>query len=218
MKKFLKSSGKAVLYALFYVTIQTLVGIVYMVVSTVSYIWTHLSLLQGDPAAALPLLMDSMLENMDRHTIMLVLLSNLVALVIIWLFFVLRKKKLSHEIGLGKISLRNFIAAALFGASFSVVLSLVISLIPFPEEMVESLNANSEALTNDINLLSFITVALIGPITEEVFFRGLVYTSLKAGMNAIAAAMISSILFGLGHGVLHCQNKSSHCPAFCQIV
>ncbi len=200
MKNFSKAFGKAILYALLYVGIHNLVGLVYMVVSAFSCMWNDPNILYGEPAEALPLLLDTMLQNMSQHTIVLILISNLLALAIIWLIFVIRKKKITHEIGLGKISLSNFAAAALFGASFSVVLSWVISLIPFPEEMIESLNANAGALTDDIGLLSFITVALVGPITEEIFFRGLVYTRLKTGMNAVAAAIISSVLFGLGHG------------------
>lgn len=49
--------------------------------------------------------------------------------------------------------------------------------------------------------LFFIAIGLVvvPPLTEEVFFRGLLYGSLKKGLPVIAAAIITSLLFAAGH-------------------
>jgi len=47
-----------------------------------------------------------------------------------------------------------------------------------------------------------ITGAVIAPIAEELFFRGLLFNALATRMPMLAAALISGILFGLGHGDL----------------
>ena len=44
--------------------------------------------------------------------------------------------------------------------------------------------------------------ALIAPIAEEMFFRGLLFNALATRMPMLAAALISGVLFGLGHGDL----------------
>lgn len=49
--------------------------------------------------------------------------------------------------------------------------------------------------------LIFIALALVilPPITEEIIFRGLLYSSLKKALPLIAAAIVTSILFASGH-------------------
>ncbi len=55
----------------------------------------------------------------------------------------------------------------------------------------------------DANLLIAITavalVAVVGPIWEEVFFRGFLFSGLRQGMTFWPAAAISGLLFGLVH-------------------
>lgn len=48
---------------------------------------------------------------------------------------------------------------------------------------------------------NFVTVALIGPIVEELMYRGAGMT-LLAPFGATAAVLVTSVGFGLGHGLL----------------
>jgi membrane protease YdiL (CAAX protease family) len=49
--------------------------------------------------------------------------------------------------------------------------------------------------------LIFIAIGLVilPPVTEEVIFRGFLYSSLKKGMPILAAAIVTSLLFAAGH-------------------
>jgi uncharacterized protein len=47
-----------------------------------------------------------------------------------------------------------------------------------------------------------LTGAVIAPIVEELFFRGLIFNALAARMPMLLAALISGIIFGIGHGDL----------------
>jgi membrane protease YdiL (CAAX protease family) len=49
--------------------------------------------------------------------------------------------------------------------------------------------------------LIFIAIGLVvlPPLTEEVFFRGLLFGSLRKGMKILPAAIITSLLFAAGH-------------------
>lgn len=50
-----------------------------------------------------------------------------------------------------------------------------------------------------ILLLAVLFIVLIGPITEELLFRGLLYTSLKKAIGVYQAMFISAIFFSLLH-------------------
>lgn len=49
--------------------------------------------------------------------------------------------------------------------------------------------------------LIFLAIALVilPPLTEEIVFRGMLYSSLKKGMPMLLAAIVTSILFAAGH-------------------
>jgi membrane protease YdiL (CAAX protease family) len=50
-------------------------------------------------------------------------------------------------------------------------------------------------------VLTGFAAALCAPVVEEIFFRGFLYRALRNRMNAIRAALIVGVLFGLIHGV-----------------
>lgn len=49
----------------------------------------------------------------------------------------------------------------------------------------------------------FVALVLLGPIYEEVLFRGLLFQGLGAHISPIGAAVVSSLIFALGHGDSH---------------
>lgn len=196
MRKSFQGFGAAILYALAYSAITMIANFICLLVAAAFFVFRSPDLFSGESAQLVTILEQWLASNAALP----LLFSNLVAVLSVWLFFVIRKKKLFREIKLKKISGANLLAAIVFGASFSIVLTVGINLIPFSPEMLESLQANTAALPSENTLLNLITIVLVGPIAEEIFFRGLIYTRLKAGMHPILAAVISSVLFGIGHG------------------
>lgn len=51
-------------------------------------------------------------------------------------------------------------------------------------------------------VMVLINGALVAPVVEELFFRGLIFNALAMRMPMLLAALLSGILFGLGHGDL----------------
>lgn len=48
--------------------------------------------------------------------------------------------------------------------------------------------------------IGFLVLAvLVGPLAEEVLFRGWMYTSLRASFGAVAAVLVTSVLFAIAH-------------------
>jgi len=188
MRKFLKSLGKAVLYLLFVFGMQLIVSFVFMTVVTVSMMSSG----NAD--------MTSLESDLMGYTTIITLLSNALSLIFILLFFRIRKKKLFAEVQLHKCSVKQILAVGLFGISFSYFSGWLIEIIPFPESMMDSFIASHDMLSMGNPFVNFISVAILAPIVEEVFFRGLIYTRLKAGMNMVVATILSAIMFGVMHG------------------
>ncbi len=195
MKTFFKSIGKAAMYFLIYLLIQGLTGAVYGFILSFSLLASNGSV---DPAQ----LNEFLTSKLNRDTSLILLISNSLTLLAVWLFFVVRKKKLSHEIQLNKCSKENILGSCLFALGVAFVLAFLIESFPFPDHLIESFTQSHDSLSAGNIAINFIAVALIAPITEEILFRGLIYTRLKAGMPTIVAAVIASILFGVCHGEL----------------
>lgn len=78
----------------------------------------------------------------------------------------------------------------------------------FLEKMMEAGNLPENILGSMEPLslfLLFLSVVVMAPIVEEIAFRGVLYNLLGKRMPLIAAAIISSIVFGLMHGTTFLQ-------------
>ena len=188
MKKFLKSIGKGILYLLFYFGIQFIVSFALGIAATVCM------MLGGNND------LTSLESDLMGYTTIIVLVSNALSLLIIWFVFKIRKKRLLAEVQLHKCNIKHLVAVALLGLGFSNVWSWIIEIIPFPESLVESFTTSHAALSIGNPIINFISVVVLTPIVEEVFFRGLIYTRLKSGMPTVMAAIFSAVIFGVMHG------------------
>ena len=52
----------------------------------------------------------------------------------------------------------------------------------------------------DAAVLVLVNGAIIGPIVEELFFRGLLFNAFSVRMPMLAAALLSGAIFGIAHG------------------
>lgn len=48
-------------------------------------------------------------------------------------------------------------------------------------------------------IVTFISLVILPPLAEEIMFRGFLYSSLKKGMKAIPAALLTSVIFASAH-------------------
>lgn len=86
--------------------------------------------------------------------------------------------------------------AAVMG-SYLVILGIYNQLVNLaPDDAPEKLGANA----GDLNMLFFaLLVAVLAPIAEEIFFRGMIFRSLWNGIGLWPAAITSGLLFGSLH-------------------
>ena len=196
MKKFWKGLGSAVGYTALFLGIQLWVTLV-AVCLILGNIFKEMSWdILVDTNVFVSVYMDILMENLTG----IVLISNLFSIGLVFLIFYLRGKHTCREIDLKKIRPVNLLLAVMFGIGLCYTSNLISNLLPIPESMMDQFAAEHGMLFQGNVFLTFFSVAFVGPIAEEIFFRGLNYTRLRRGMKPIWAGVISAVIFGLVHG------------------
>ena len=141
-------------------------------------------------------------ELVMKYSMILTLISGILALVTFFVIMKARKKRPLADIGLTRIN--PWLALELFGlgAALNVFVTFAMSIIPFPTEWVNSYIESSSVLADANVVVSIIVTVISAPIVEEITFRGFMYGQLKGGMPMFAAMLISSWVFGMVHGDL----------------
>ncbi len=131
-------------------------------------------------------------------------LSCWLTLLFFWMFFAVRGKRFSCEVRLHKMpSAASAVLGPLeCGFGLSLLASLALAMIPFPETWYDAYDESMELLLSGNPWFLAAATVLAAPLVEEIVFRGLVYTRLCRGMHRFFAALISAIVFGLVHGTL----------------
>ena len=197
MKKGFKAVGKAVVYFAVYLLTQVIVSVVYSTVLTTQM--TMEMMATGEELDMLAMTEAVTAELMGRLMEM-TFVAGLATLLIFWLVFLIRRKKFTKEVCLHKIPVKGILPIALMAACFNVITTVVVSYFPWPQSWMDSYIANSSAI--DGSLMAWLTAVLMAPVLEEIVFRGLMYTRLKKGLPVIAAAIVTSLAFGIAHGTI----------------
>lgn len=72
----------------------------------------------------------------------------------------------------------------------------------FAPDLVKEYDELAKRLTFDNTLINIIAVVVLGPISEELLFRGFILERLSRCMNIYVAIVIQAVLFGIMHGNL----------------
>lgn len=194
MKK-LKNIGAALLYVAIYFLVQTIVVTAFEVVAVSGQMYDVMMRGEFDYAAIYEAVEKSITEN----AILLTVISNVVFVLTIVLIFAVRKKNFFREVGLLKPDPRYILPVIALGVSINVIISVVISIIPFPQSWLDAYNAASSSL-EQTNALTIIAAVIVAPLTEELLLRGLVFTRISRSLGVYVGMVASSLIFGLMHG------------------
>lgn len=199
MKNVFKQLGKAICYLLLFLGSQFLISFIMqfiygikvgMAAATSGTTPSNQEIIEGTN--------EFLMNNMNW----LALISGLLTLFILWLVFLIRRKKIFQEVGLHKFNKRKVLPLILLGGATAFFVSCVLSLLPLPESLMESYMESSQGLLSGSLAVMILSTVIVAPIVEEVVFRGLILSRLKKSMNVWVAIVISSLLFALMHGQL----------------
>lgn len=125
------------------------------------------------------------------------LIANMLTLVVIMIFYLIRRKKFSEALWLRKVD-----APTLWeGVAFAPGLYLIVSAVLFalPESWLESYNEASAGITTG-GVVGVLAVVVAAPVVEEIVFRGLIMTRLSRAVPGWLAVLLSAAIFGVCHG------------------
>ena len=196
MKKFLKAVLEAAGWFALFMGIQFLVTLAGILILMGNQVYHQGTALFENIETFHGILMGLLM----KHMTLLVLVSNLLTILIFWAFFSLRHRKMGNEIGLQRTTGRNLTLSVIFGTGMCFFMDLLTAVLPVPEQVMEEFETQHGMLWFGDVGITFLSVALLGPVSEEICFRGLCYGRLKKAMPPWAAGLISSVFFGLAHG------------------
>lgn len=176
VKDVLAALGKSLLYLLFFLAVQLLAGIVY----------AALAVAGGADAG-------SMLGGAETA----VLLSYLLTAAAILLWFRLRHKPLGKAAGLRRCS--GWTAAFCAFAALGLFVAINLALALLPEAWLIAYNADMAPIAST-GLLTALSIVVMGPLAEELVFRGIIQTRLLRAMPLWIAVVLQAALFAIIHG------------------
>lgn len=131
-----------------------------------------------------------------------VLIAESINLAAIYIYFKLRKIKFS-VIGLRKPKISDIyyslIVVPIYYGSYFLIITLVTSLYSgFNVNQSQQIGFNNVHGTTQLTL-TFISLVILPPITEEIMLRGVIYSSLKSKLPTFFAVILTSLLFASAH-------------------
>lgn len=195
MKKILAQSGKAVCYCLLFVGMQVLVTMAFELVYGVM---AGFQLVMSGEAYDVQAVMQGAVEFIYGNSMWIIAISSGLTLLFLWLFFIIRKKKLLREAGLTSFSMKKLPALILLGIGLQLLVSFGMALLP--QEMLADYSESVSQVLGTVGIVTIFAQVIAAPLTEEIIFRGLIFSRLKKAMPLWVAAAVSAALFGLMHG------------------
>ncbi len=187
----LAALGKALCYLLLFLLCQALAAVVFLLAAI---LWLSLT---GLPGADLPSLLARASALTLAQTGLIALVSDLAVLVVLTVFFLCRKKNPLREVGLVRTDPRCVGAACAAAPLLYALVTLVLALLP--EAWLNSY-AEAAAALDQNDLWTVLATVILAPVTEEVIFRGLIFSRLERAMPGWLAAVLSALAFGVCHG------------------
>ncbi len=149
------------------------------------------------------------MEVVDAHYFMADSIITTVLLVLygVWLAKICRREQISMISGetFHRPGILIVIAVVLLGMNglsgfWLLFADNCLSGIPFIADSLQSFDETWSTLGNEAYIWSFLSVVLVGPIVEEVLFRGIVFHYLEKVRSGWFAILVSGIAFGVWHG------------------
>ena len=164
------------------------------------FLSSMMNAIMGDPMDAFNTTMAAAMSVLDGNVLGLMSIVGMVAGGCV--FFILRKKRFFTDVtkpAAEPLTVKIFIILVVISQGFQGVYSLFITLVDslLPETM-SILESYAAVMENLFNPVGYLYVVLIGPIFEELIFRGAVQGTLRRfGENF--AIIFSALLFGFYH-------------------
>lgn len=122
-------------------------------------------------------------------------------LLVVVLIYSQRREPLASGLGFRRSSPRITAASALFGISANVVFTFAVSVIPWPEAILESFSEQYAGVSDGASMLfSLIVFSILTAVVEEILYRAIIISKLSEAFGETACVLISALIFAVAHG------------------
>lgn len=139
-------------------------------------------------------------EGVMSATSYLIILAGILSILILVVWFRLRRKRLCVEACLGSFDKRFLPAVFLGSMGLCLMINFGMELLPISEEALSEYSQATELLMQSPFWVLFLCNVVMAPLVEEILFRGLALSRLREAFPDGVALLISSAIFGLAHG------------------
>lgn len=149
----------------------------------------------------LPLIAHRIDPNADsQETVNLILLGvgNILAALVLWLFFMRREKKYCPKV-VKKMTVLQYFSGAFFCLAFSGVIGVIVDFVKYSTGLIQT-DASVEGLMSAGLPLQIAMSVISAGLAEEILLRGCILNRLMGRINNIWAIIITAAIFGLIHG------------------
>lgn len=183
----LAAAGKAAAYLGLFLGWQTVISMAYSAWITV---WMMLESPNGFDYA---LVYEILLARSSEIS----LISGLLTLATLAVIFKIRRKHMRREVWLCPVA--GSVVGWAVGLAFCLYWCVTLLLSLVPEQWMRDY-AQASAVLEETGVISVLSTVLVGPIVEEIIFRGLIFTRLRRVFSGKAAIVLSAAVFGYCHG------------------
>lgn len=179
-------------YLLLYLAAQAGAALLFLIIQLVT-------MLSSGEAFRMRALVARYTASVNASAVALSAVANLLVLLLLFLRFRKRGLDMGKELGLRPIGRKRGTGyLVLLGIALNVFVSRLMALLP--ARLLDAYADASAPLLNGSGGILLLAVVLLGPLVEEIMFRGLLYGRFRRGMPAWCAALIASAIFGAMHG------------------
>lgn len=197
MKKKLTALVHALLYPLIYIASQVVATVVTVFVYAVGKVLDGTmtqTMLSAEGFAKFQQ------EFVSEYAQQILIVSCILTCAVVLLVVKGSRRKMREYFTIRRLPLNKAIVLILLGVSVNLATVYAINIIPIPESVLtqyEELVANT--VISDNIWLTFLTTALLVPITEELVFRGMSFNLLRRGFSLAVALILQTLLFAGAH-------------------
>lgn len=140
---------------------------------------------------------DTVYELLEGNLTTFSLISGMLTLLVVLVFYCIRRKKLSEALWLRRVPASTLWEGVALAPGLYLMVTVVLAALP--EKWIESYDEASSGLDTG-GALGVLAVVLVAPVVEEFIFRGLIMTRLSRALPGWLSILLSAAIFGICHG------------------
>jgi len=207
-KKFWRGFGLGFAFFGIFLVMSQLIGAIIPAVYQIGYIMREGLDLQfsGTDIFAIAAEMMNSIPGLGTATVIGLIVGSVLAIPSIPLFYKLIKvNRVKYpaipSLEPGKIKPLTIVLSVVAGLGLIAFADAALSLLPIPEAMYEQFGNAFSFTDSTPRWLLLLGIGIFGPVAEELALRSGIFSVMRRDSNFWAAALMSSLLFGLMHGI-----------------